>query len=41
VELPDATTAATALYYDLAMVTANIKDFKNITDLNITNPIDK
>jgi hypothetical protein len=40
-ELPDATIAATALFYDLELVTANTKDFINIPDLNITNPIDK
>lgn len=40
-ELPDATIAATTLFYDLELVTANTKDFINISDLNITNPIDK
>ncbi len=40
-DLPDATIAATALFYDLELVTVNVKDFIHIPDLNITNPIDK
>jgi toxin FitB len=40
-ELPDATIAATALFYDLQLITRNTKDYIHIPDLNITNPIDK
>ncbi len=39
-ELPDATIAATALFYDLQLITRNTKDYIHIPDLNITNPID-
>lgn len=37
--LGDAIIAATALEYDLTLVTANTKDFNWITSLNITNPL--
>lgn len=40
-DLPDATIAATALFYDLEFVTVNTKDFIHIPNLKITNPIDK
>lgn len=37
--LGDAIIAATALEYDLTLVTANTKDFNWITSLNMTNPL--
>jgi len=37
--LGDAIIAATALEYNLTLVTANTKDFNWITSLNITNPL--
>lgn len=38
IKLPDAVIAATALVNDLALVTRNISDFKNIKDLELLNP---
>jgi len=38
VKLPDAVIAATALCYNLILVTRNIADFKNIVGLQIINP---
>lgn len=38
IKLPDAIIAATALVYGLTLLTKNIEDFKNITDLIIINP---
>ncbi len=40
-DLPDAIIAATALIYNVELITVNVKDFTHIPDLNITNPIDK
>ncbi|MEY4540876.1 MAG: hypothetical protein RLZZ306_2633 [Bacteroidota bacterium] len=40
-DLPDAIIAATALIYNVELITVNVKDFIHIPDLNITNPIDK
>jgi predicted nucleic acid-binding protein len=37
-KLPDAIIAATALVYGLALITRNLKDFKNITGLEVANP---
>jgi predicted nucleic acid-binding protein len=37
-KLPDAIIAATALVYDLALITRNIDDFKNITELKTIDP---
>ncbi len=37
-KLPDAVIAATALYYDLTLVTRNTHDFKNIPGLTVVNP---
>ncbi len=37
-KLPDAIIAATAMVYDLILVTRNISDFKNIKGLSILNP---
>jgi len=40
VKLPDAIIAATALVYDLTLITRNDKDFKKISGLKIINPFD-
>jgi len=40
IKLPDAVIAATALVEDMVLVTRNINDFKNITDLKLLNPWD-
>jgi len=37
-KLPDAIIAATAMVYDLALITRNISDFKSITGLKVVNP---
>jgi len=41
IKLPDAIIAATALIFDLTLITRNAKDFKGIYDLKIVNPFDK
>ena len=38
IKLPDAIIAATALANDLTIVTNNIKDFSNISGLQLINP---
>ncbi len=38
IKLPDAVIAATASVNNLALVTRNISDFKNIKDLELLNP---
>ena len=38
IKLPDAVIAATALVNDLALITRNISDFKNIKDLELLDP---
>jgi predicted nucleic acid-binding protein len=38
IKLPDAIIAATALVYDLDLITHNISDFKNIAKLRLINP---
>ena len=38
IKLPDAIIAATALIYNLTLLSRNIKDFKNIDGLNVLNP---
>jgi hypothetical protein len=38
IRLADAIIAATALCYDLVLITRNTDDFKSITDLEIFNP---
>ncbi|HRY33574.1 MAG TPA: type II toxin-antitoxin system VapC family toxin [Bacteroidales bacterium] len=40
-KLPDAIIAATAMIYDLALITRNIDDFKNIPNLKVVNPWEK
>lgn len=39
--LPDAIIAATALVYDLTLISRNISDFKDINDLKLINPWDQ
>ena len=39
IKLPDAIIAATAIVYDLTLVTCDSNDFKNISNLNILNPV--
>jgi predicted nucleic acid-binding protein len=38
IKLPDAIIAATALVYNLTLISRNIDDFKNITGLKCINP---
>ena len=38
IKLPDAIIAATALTYELILLTRNVSDFKNINGLNLINP---
>lgn len=38
IKLPDAIISATALVYDLTLVTRNTKDFENISGLLLINP---
>lgn len=38
IKLPDAIIAASALTYDLTLLTRNVGDFKNIDGLNLINP---
>lgn len=38
IKLPDAIIAATAVAYDLILLTRNVSDFKNIDGLNLINP---
>jgi len=40
IKLPDAIIAATAIIYDLTLITKNTKDFKNITNLDSVNPFE-
>ena len=40
IKLPDAIIAATAIVYDLRLVTRNITDFKKIKDIELLNPWD-
>jgi len=40
-KLPDAIIAATALVYDLTLLSRNLADFKNITGLKVVDPWDK
>lgn len=41
IKLPDAIIAATALVYDLTLITRNTKDFENIQGLIFINPWEK
>ena len=38
IKLPDAIIAATALVYDLTLISRNVSDFKNIEGLKVLNP---
>jgi predicted nucleic acid-binding protein len=38
IKLPDAIIAATAVVYDLTLITRNTSDFKNINGLNVIDP---
>ena len=38
IKLPDAIIAATALVFELTLITGNIDDFKNIEGIDILNP---
>ena len=38
IKLPDAIIAATALVFNLILITRNIEDFKNINGINCLNP---
>jgi len=40
IKLPDAIIAATAVYYNLTLLTRNTDDFKNIENLTTINPYD-
>lgn len=37
-KLPDAIIAATAIVYDLILISRNISDFKNISNLKVVDP---
>jgi predicted nucleic acid-binding protein len=37
-KLPDAIIAATALVYDLVLISRNVSDFKNIEGLQLVDP---
>lgn len=41
IKLPDAIIAATAIVYDLILLTRNTSDFSSIPELNTTNPWEK
>jgi len=41
IKLPDAIIAATALIYDLTLLSRNVSDFNNISGIKIINPWDK
>jgi predicted nucleic acid-binding protein len=38
IKLPDAIIAATAIVYNLTLITRNTSDFKNIATLNVIDP---
>jgi predicted nucleic acid-binding protein len=38
IKLPDAIIAATAVVYDMDLITRNLSDFKNIHALDVVNP---
>ena len=40
IKLPDAIIAATAIVYDLTLITNNTKDFTAIENLRLLNPLD-
>ena len=40
IKLPDAVIAATAIFYSFAIVSSNLKDFRNISGLEVLSPND-
>ncbi len=38
IKLPDAIIAATAIVYELSLITRNVSDFENIEELKLINP---
>jgi len=38
IKLPDAIIAATAIFYNFTLLTRNVDDFKNISNLQLVNP---
>jgi len=40
IKLPDAIIAASAVYYDLTLITRNVKDFSQVSELKWINPFD-
>ncbi|MDP2188131.1 MAG: PIN domain-containing protein, partial [Sphingobacteriaceae bacterium] len=40
IKLPDAIIAASALAFDLTLITRNVADFRNIDGLTLLNPFD-
>jgi predicted nucleic acid-binding protein len=40
IKIPDAIIAATAIVFNLSLITQNIKDFKNINGIELSNPWD-
>ena len=40
IKLPDAIIAATAITYELILISRNVSDFKNIRELQLINPWD-
>lgn len=40
INLPDAIIAATAIVYNLTLITRNVNDFKNIDGIKLINPFD-
>lgn len=40
IKLPDAIIASTAIFNDLCLITRNVDDFSNISNLNIMNPFE-
>ncbi len=41
IKLPDAIIAATAIIHNLILITRNVKDFKNINELETINPFEE
>ena len=39
-KIPDAIIAATALHLGIPLITRNVKDFRNIPDLELVNPFE-
>ena len=41
IKIPDSIIAATAIIYNCTLVTRNVTDFSNLTDLKLNNPYDQ